>query len=249
MQLKKRPLLYVSGGHTTSTPLSTFSRKRHLLNWTLLARVARFSAYNIKNNSDTSLHGVHRSAKVWKPSGVDPNSQTGYKIQNKTDMKTPEKLRNGRSGCRSGQHLDVWVKIHNTAVHDAAGSHKDTIAFFSPVNLGSRSSILPCVAEVCLRCVAEPVGCWLMKVWHSGTLTGHRDPRRALTGSWRQARQCQGGDKGRQTIWSGETDKVPGLYSGTCTCTPTHHIERHGQTPGDFTSMHHQWLYNALSKV
>lgn len=68
--------------------------------------------------------------------------------------------------------------VMTTMLYDNAGSHADKIA----LRLGG-SSVWPCVAGVCLRCVTEPVGRWLMKVRHSGTLTGHRDPWGALTGS------------------------------------------------------------------
>lgn len=104
-----------------------------------------------------------------------------------------------------------------TLPRDRITSGRDKKDHFS--RLGSGSSILPCVAEECLRCVTEPVGCWLMKVWHSGTLTGHRDPYRALTESWRQTRQCQGGDRGRQTIGGGGRQTKGSRGEA---CTPTH---------------------------
>lgn len=102
--------------------------------------------------------------------------------------------------------------------------------------LGSGSSILPCVAEECLRCVTEPVGRWLMKVWHSGTLTGHRDPYRALTESWRQTRQCQGGDRGRQTIGGGGRQTKGSRGEA---CTPTH---THTDTDGHLETMLYTFL-------
>lgn len=101
-----------------------------------------------------------------------------------------------------------------TARHNAAGIHEP-----SAVNLGGSNLVLSRVAGVCLRCVTEPVGCWLIKVRHSGVLTGHRDPLGPLTG---RQRQVSGSDKGRQTTLSGEIDEAPELNDGMYMDTHTH---------------------------
>lgn len=111
-------------------------------------------------------------------------------------------------------HTHNLCSLLTTAQHNAAGIHKP-----SAVNLGGSNLVLSHVAGVCLRCVTQPVGCWLMKVRRSGVLTGHRDPLGLLTG---RQRQVSGSDKGRQTTLSGETDQVPELNNGMCMDTHRH---------------------------
>lgn len=164
----------------------------------LLARVAGFCALNDMNTSGiTYLHAFQRgryratvqhcceTTNIFDTADivtVDPSLQkdTINSLQNWHDNSS--KVLFGVLfffSCSPQYQNSISIfGVMTTMLYDNAGSHVDKIA----LRLRG-SSVWPCVAGVCLRCVTEPVGHWLMKVRHSGTLTGHRDPWGGLTGS------------------------------------------------------------------
>lgn len=86
---------------------------------------------NIKYYYDTSPHGV-QCFKIVKSAflGTAVNTKTlwnGFQytdgLQKRTKWVPNKRLRHGRAGCRSGQFLDISVKIHimTTPLNDATG--------------------------------------------------------------------------------------------------------------------------------
>ncbi|KAI9538339.1 hypothetical protein NQZ68_016381 [Dissostichus eleginoides] len=108
--------------------------------------------------------------------------------------------------------------VVTTLLDNATGRKERENSLFA-VCLGSSSSVLPCVAGVCLRCVSDPLGGWLMKVRRGGSLTGHRDhwrgPDRELEAgeavSGRLWMSLQGGYSNWDTLGSVTVLKPPRL--------------------------------------